>query len=185
MSMIKRGDRVKVEFISESATEFSGKTIEGVGTVDRFEDGYVFGQLDSGQPFMCPKQFVCVINQDIETEFQDWIKTTPEFQTLIFQHGTNLFIRRDGQYEILTVRLARRLWGIIHGLHFTNNVVSASAVEGNKRIHDLEFYVRQFLFVLSSNHETHREALPKLICHLNHLVNPRSELEKALRGERG
>lgn len=48
-----------------------------------------------------------------------------------------------------------------------------------KRNHDLEFYVRQFLNVLASEHEPHREALPELLCHLNHLVNS----EKTLRGD--
>ena len=118
---ILKGSRVSVEFVSESRTEFSGTKIEGAGTVDRFEDGYVFGQLDNGQSFMCPEQFVCVINQDIEIEFQNWIKTIPEYQTLVFQHGANLFMRRDGRYEILTIRLARQLWGIIDGHRFTIN----------------------------------------------------------------
>lgn len=120
-SEIQKGSRVSVEFVSESRTEFSVKSIEGTGTVDRFEDGYVFGQLDSGQPFMCPEQFVCVINQDTETEFKKWLESTPEFQTLIFKHGEDLFIRCDGQYEILTVRLARRLWGMIEGHRFAIN----------------------------------------------------------------
>lgn len=51
--MIKKGDRVKVDFISESRTIYSGKCFTGYGVVDRFEDGYVFGRLDDGQPFMC------------------------------------------------------------------------------------------------------------------------------------
>ncbi len=71
MNQIEVGSRVHVEFVGESATEFSGKKIEGTGTVDRFDDGYVYGQLDNGQPFMCPEQFVCVINQDAEIEFQE------------------------------------------------------------------------------------------------------------------
>ena len=53
MSHIKKGDRVKVDFISESATIYSGKRFTGYGVVDRFEDGYVFGRLDDGQTFMC------------------------------------------------------------------------------------------------------------------------------------
>ncbi|MCE1270694.1 MAG: hypothetical protein LWW88_03860 [Acinetobacter sp.] len=44
---------MKVDFISESATIYSGKRFTGYGVVDRFEDGYVFGRLDDGQPFMC------------------------------------------------------------------------------------------------------------------------------------
>ena len=44
-------------------------------------------------------------------EFQEWLKTTPEYQTLVFQHGERLFIQRDGEFENLTVRLAYRVWG--------------------------------------------------------------------------
>ena len=44
-------------------------------------------------------------------DFQEWLKTTPEYQTLVFQHGERLFIQRDGEFENLTVRLAYRVWG--------------------------------------------------------------------------
>lgn len=44
-------------------------------------------------------------------DFQEWLKTTPEYQTLVFQHGECLFIQRDGEFENLTVRLAYRVWG--------------------------------------------------------------------------
>ena len=44
-------------------------------------------------------------------DFQEWLKTTPECQTLVFQHGERLFIQRDGEFENLTVRLAYRVWG--------------------------------------------------------------------------
>ena len=53
MSHIKKGDRVKVDFISESATIYSGKRFTGYGVVDLFEDNRVFGRLEDGQPFMC------------------------------------------------------------------------------------------------------------------------------------
>lgn len=53
MAKLKKGDCVKVDFISESATIYSGKRFTGCGVVDRFEDGYVFGRLDDGRPFMC------------------------------------------------------------------------------------------------------------------------------------
>jgi hypothetical protein len=49
---MKKGDRVKVDFISESRTDFSGIHIVGSGVIDRFEDGYVYGRLDNGLPFM-------------------------------------------------------------------------------------------------------------------------------------
>lgn len=44
-------------------------------------------------------------------DFHEWLKTTPEYQTLVFQHGERLFIQRDGEFENLTVRLAYRVWG--------------------------------------------------------------------------
>jgi hypothetical protein len=53
MSLIKIGDRVKVDFISESATIYSGKRFTGYGVVDLFEDNRVFGRLEDGQTFMC------------------------------------------------------------------------------------------------------------------------------------
>lgn len=43
--MIKKGDCVIVDFISESRTIY--------GVVDRFEDGRVFGRLVDGLQFMC------------------------------------------------------------------------------------------------------------------------------------
>ncbi len=74
---IKAGNRIHVDFIGESATNLSGIRIEGVGNVDRAEDGYVFGHLDNGQTFMCPETDVVVINDDAETEFKigDFVKT--------------------------------------------------------------------------------------------------------------
>ena len=50
---MKAGDRVKVDFISESRTIYSGKRFTGCGVLDRVEDGRVFGRLDDGTPFMC------------------------------------------------------------------------------------------------------------------------------------
>lgn len=44
-------------------------------------------------------------------DFKEWLKTTPEYQTLVFQHGERLFIQRNGEFENLTVRLAYRVWG--------------------------------------------------------------------------
>ena len=40
------------------------------------------------------------------TDFEQWLQTTPEYKNLLIQHGERLFIMRDGEYEILTVRLA-------------------------------------------------------------------------------
>jgi len=54
---LKKGDRVKVDFISESRTEFSGNRFTSMGVIDRCEDGYVYGRLDNGLPFMCNENF--------------------------------------------------------------------------------------------------------------------------------
>ena len=51
--MIKVGTRVKVEFISSSRTEYDGNLFSGSGVIDLIEDGYVYGRLDCGKPFMC------------------------------------------------------------------------------------------------------------------------------------
>lgn len=61
MSILKIGSRVKVDFISESSTIYSGKRFTGVGVVDRLEDGRVFGRLDDGRPFMCFESDVQII----------------------------------------------------------------------------------------------------------------------------
>lgn len=42
-------------------------------------------------------------------DFEKLIQTLPEYKTLVFQHGERLFIKRDGEYEVLAVRLAYRL----------------------------------------------------------------------------
>ena len=41
--------------------------------------------------------------------FEEIIKCTREYQTLVFQHGERLFIKRDGEYEVLSIRLAYRI----------------------------------------------------------------------------
>lgn len=51
--MIKKGDKVKVDFTNNPETIHSSIRFSGYGVVDRFEDGRVFGRLDDGQPFMC------------------------------------------------------------------------------------------------------------------------------------
>ena len=44
-----------------------------------------------------------------DLNFEKWLQTTPEYKTLVFQHGERLFIMRDGEYEILAIRLAYRI----------------------------------------------------------------------------
>ena len=55
------GNSVKVDFVSESRTEFSGNRFTGHGVIYRLEDGRVFGRLDDGTPFMCSPSYVEVI----------------------------------------------------------------------------------------------------------------------------
>ena len=61
---MKAGDHVKVDFVSESATIYSGKRFTGCGVLDRVEDGRVFGRLDDGTPFMCLYADVEVIEHE-------------------------------------------------------------------------------------------------------------------------
>ena len=44
-----------------------------------------------------------------DLNFERIIKSLPEYQTLIFQHGERLFIQHNSEYEILSVRLAYRM----------------------------------------------------------------------------
>lgn len=55
------GNQIKVDFVSESRTEFSGNRFTCHGVIDRLEDGYVFGRLDDGTSFMCLPSDVEVI----------------------------------------------------------------------------------------------------------------------------
>ncbi|WP_151742749.1 MULTISPECIES: hypothetical protein [unclassified Acinetobacter] len=111
----KKGSRVQVDFISDSRTEFSGIHIKGDAVVDRHEDGYVYGQLELGTPFMCPESFAQPIHynhiQQMRVEFEQWLKGQKEFSTLVYQHGSDVLIYDaiDG-YKILAVALAFELW---------------------------------------------------------------------------
>ncbi|RSE33401.1 hypothetical protein [Acinetobacter junii] len=51
--MIKKGDRVKVDFINNPETIHAGIRFSGYGVLDLVEDGRVYGRLDDGQTFMC------------------------------------------------------------------------------------------------------------------------------------
>ena len=72
---MKAGDRVKVDFIGESATIYSGKRFTGYGVLDRVEDGRVFGRLDDGTPFMCLCTGVEVVGM---SDFEKWFKSLNE-----------------------------------------------------------------------------------------------------------
>lgn len=54
MNDFQTGDRVYVEFLSESGTESSRTYFKGKGVIDLVDDYYIFGRLDTGEPFMCP-----------------------------------------------------------------------------------------------------------------------------------
>ena len=107
--------RVNVDFISDSRTEFSNKHIKGIGTVDRHEDGYVYGRLEQGTPFMCPEAHVQPIQYDhmkqMRIAFESWLKGQALFSILVYQYGPEVLIYDgiDG-YKILAVALAFEVW---------------------------------------------------------------------------
>lgn len=68
------------------------------------------------------------------TDFEQWLQTTPEYKTLVFQHGERLLIQRDGEYVILPVRLAHR----IHKLA-TMKELRVSSTKYN--IEDFDLYI--------------------------------------------
>lgn len=45
-------------------------------------------------------------------DFEQWVKTTDHYRELIFLHGERLFIKENGQYKILALRLAYEAWTI-------------------------------------------------------------------------
>ena len=54
------GDRVYVKFAIDKFETIDGNSyrvndgfFEGDGVIDRAEDGYLYGRLDDGRPFMC------------------------------------------------------------------------------------------------------------------------------------
>lgn len=53
MANLKKGDRVKVDFINNPETIHAGIRFTGYGVLDLVEYGRVFGRLDDGRTFMC------------------------------------------------------------------------------------------------------------------------------------
>jgi hypothetical protein len=89
---MKKNDRVKVDFTSESSTEFSGKRFTGEGVIDRIEDGRVFGRLDDSTPFMCDLSDAIVIEQqDKRKEYEAFFMKQPFYLQLKYIHGDRLF----------------------------------------------------------------------------------------------
>ena len=109
---MKINDRVKVDFVSESRTEFSGKRFTGGGVVDRIEDCRVFGRLDNGAPFMCDVSDVTVIErQDNRKEFEIFFMNQPFYKQLKYIHGDRLFDFDVGiGYRNLTVQVGYVCW---------------------------------------------------------------------------
>ena len=114
-TQFKKGTRVHIDFISDSRTEFSGKHIKGDAIVDLHEDGYVYGQLEQGTPFICPENFVQLTSleliKQIREEFETWLKQQKQYSVLINQYGVDVFTYDsiDG-YQKLAVALAFELW---------------------------------------------------------------------------
>lgn len=111
--MIKVGNRVKVDFVSESATKFSNNHFTGDGVIDRIEDGRVFGRLDDGTPFMCDLSDAIVIEQqDKRKEYEAFFMKQPFYLQLKYIHGDRLFDFDQGiGYRNLTVQVGYVCWG--------------------------------------------------------------------------
>ena len=109
---MNKGDRIKVDFVSESRTEFSGNHFTGEGVVDRVEDGRVFGRLDNGTPFMCGVDDVQVITgqSDIHDVFQKWFTEQDFYKNLRYQEGNRLFLRDGDVYRYLPVHMTFVTW---------------------------------------------------------------------------
>lgn len=127
-TQFKKGTRVHIDFISDSRTEFSGKHIKGDAIVDRHEDGYVYGQLELGTPFMCPENFVQLTSAElvkqIREEFETWLKQQKQYSVLINQYGVDVFTYDsiDG-YQKLAVALAFELWKELRLSHAENKAL--------------------------------------------------------------
>ncbi|MBP8005332.1 MAG: hypothetical protein KAZ18_00285 [Acinetobacter sp.] len=61
---LRKGVRVKVDFTHVPDKEVRRIRFKGVGTVDRCEDGRVFGRLDDGRPFCCLVSDIEIIDPD-------------------------------------------------------------------------------------------------------------------------
>lgn len=81
----KKGNKVHADYISDSRTEYSGAHIKGDAVVDRHEDGYVYGRLEQGTPFMCPEKYVQLISiaciEKLREDFELMSGTTRNFKS--------------------------------------------------------------------------------------------------------
>lgn len=109
---MNKNDRVKVDFTSESSTEFSGNRFTGEGVVDRVEDGRVFGRLDNGTPFMCDESDAVVIDlKDSRDDYEAFFMGQPFYLQMKYIHGDRLFDFDQGiGYRNLTVQIGYVCW---------------------------------------------------------------------------
>lgn len=110
--MMKTGDRVHVDFISESHTEFSNNHFIGDGVIDRIDDGYVFGRTDDGRPFACPEADATIVeSKEDRKEFEAFFIQQPFYLQLKYIHGERLFDFDEGVgYRNLTVQIGYVCW---------------------------------------------------------------------------
>ena len=109
---MKVGNRVHVDFISESRTEFSNNHFIGDGVIDRIEDGYVFGRTDDKRTFACPVACAKLIaHKDSRPAFEAFFLKQPFYLQLKYIHGERLFdFDVDIGYRNLTVQIAYVCW---------------------------------------------------------------------------
>lgn len=117
-------------------------------------------------------------------DFQEWLRTTPEYQTLVFQHGERLFIQRDGEFENLTVRLAYRVWGKQQVNIDQLNNMEACYIEKKKELEDQHKRVDEVLQeVKGLERFTGEDCIADFDVLQGAVSHACKRLEKTLRGE--
>lgn len=135
---MKAGDRVKVDFISESRTIYSGKRFTGYGVLDRVEDGRVFGRLDDGTPFMCLCADVEVVGM---SDFDEYIKNKYPSDYLLMKvryPNQELSELYSDQFEVWQHQQA-----IIDNLKAQLNNMEASYIE-KKKVEDQQKRIDEY-----------------------------------------
>ena len=185
---MKKNDRVKVDFVSESRTEFSGNHFTGEGVVDRVEDGRVFGQLDDGTPFMCAISDVVIIQQQVIEgvslqEFERIYEPKEHFKYLKFYPDHNFFNYTEdsprGAEACHSVNASYQMYinrqAVIDDLQKRVDVVTHLATE----LAEYASYA-EIIGAVSHNRKAIREYCDKIFAH-NRVID--LEEEEALRGE--
>lgn len=110
------GQWVFVDFEACSQTAADGTHVYGHGVIERLDDGYCMGTLDTGMKFCCPLQYVHQAQEDYKAPsdidlFIKYIEADPNYPSLINIHGNKLFnCDSDHGFRVLAIRLAYRLW---------------------------------------------------------------------------